>query len=308
MKSQMSNNQTAAGFGYRPSNSDTWLPSRCRSDRQLLLTMNNLKFGIEMIFDLPSSSDSDSDTDSFPDMAIPFRTLFEPENEDPSQELPESEWILREDFWHSALFSSDSDNSSNASDESLLGFSMDYDNQIPYSSLEEMQRQNAQLIRFTRQLHEEVEELINAGVRIPDTNTRAFFQQLAEDILEARHEILAHRLTMLNSGVVTRDTDALLMDYFLESAQASVLAARFHRQEQEDAANNVSEATTEVDEEDEGGLRDIPENMVDATTPHVSDEEAEVIKSTFEAFLIFLALFCLGILLDLLFRASFRKV
>ena len=209
---------------------------------------------IPMIFNLPSSEGSDS-SESDSDMAIAFNRLFS-EDQDNEHEYPEvvvvdgvfpNQWILAQDFWESAFRTESSSDS-----DSIFSFTQDYDNQVPIHSLERLEAENQQLIRFTRELHAEVEELIEAGVRVPNTNSRAFFQQLAEDILTARHEILSHRLIMLNSGVIQRETDELLMDYFLESAQASVLAARFARQEEEDLANVDGEESSGGDGDNDG--------------------------------------------------------
>ena len=258
-----------------------------------------------MIFDLPSSEGSDS-SESDSDMAIAFNRLFS-EDQDNEHEYPEvvvvdgvfpNQWILAQDFWESAFRTESSSDS-----DSIFSFTQDYDNQVPIHSLERLEAENQQLIRFTRELHAEVEELIEAGVRVPNTNSRAFFQQLAEDILTARHEILSHRLIMLNSGVIQRETDELLMDYFLESAQASVLAARFARQEEEDLANVDGEESSGGD-----GDNDAHDNAdFESPAPVVVEDDERFIKDMFEATLIFLALFFLGLILDLVFKNSFRK-
>ena len=261
-------------------------------------------YAIPMIFNLPSSEGSDS-SESDSDMAIAFNRLFS-EDQDNEHEYPEvvvvdgvfpNQWILAQDFWESAFRTESSSDS-----DSIFSFTQDYDNQVPIHSLERLEAENQQLIRFTRELHAEVEELIEAGVRVPNTNSRAFFQQLAEDILTARHEILSHRLIMLNSGVIQRETDELLMDYFLESAQASVLAARFARQEEEDLANVDGEESSGGDDNDAHDNADF-----ESPAPVVVEDDERFIKDMFEATLIFLALFFLGLILDLVFKNSFRK-
>ena len=262
-------------------------------------------YAIPMIFNLPSSEGSDS-SESDSDMAIAFNRLFS-EDQDNEHEYPEvvvvdgvfpNQWILAQDFWESAFRTESSSDS-----DSIFSFTQDYDNQVPIHSLERLEAENQQLIRFTRELHAEVEELIEAGVRVPNTNSRAFFQQLAEDILTARHEILSHRLIMLNSGVIQRETDELLMDYFLESAQASVLAARFARQEEEDLANVDGEESSGGDVDN-----DAHDNAdFESPAPVVVEDDERFIKDMFEATLIFLALFFLGLILDLVFKNSFRK-
>ena len=256
-------------------------------------------YAIPMIFNLPSSEGSDS-SESDSDMAIAFNRLFS-EDQDNEHEYPEvvvvdgvfpNQWILAQDFWESAFLTESTSDS-----DSIFSFTQDYDNQVPIHSLERLEAENQQLIRFTRELHAEVEELIEAGVRVPNTNSRAFFQQLAEDILTARHEILSHRLIMLNSGVIQRETDELLMDYFLESAQASVLAARFARQEEEDLANVDGEESSGGDVDN-----DAHDNAdFESPAPVVVEDDERFIKDMFEATLIFFALFFIVLFLYLVF-------